>query len=277
MPYMHWRFAGYAALAMSLTFSPQGRADDGPWVGKCVIVKSADVKIRYVDENRREQDDFAPTTAAYTVQQEKGQSVLIRDGGVSGWLAKKDALLAENASEYFTDRIRNNPIDADAYGRRAVARFEAGCLDMVIEDLDDAIRLDPNAAMWRRGRGIVWRLKGDYAKALADLDEAVRLEPKNADPLIERGIVFFRKQDYDKAFADYDKATRLDPTSSRSWCGRGCIWASMRQYDSAISDFNESIRLDPLSAEAFYNRGNLWWEKNQPEKGHSRLRCGHNA
>lgn len=49
--------------------------------------------------------------------------------------------------------------------------------DKALEDLTEAIHLDPIAAHAYHNRGLVWRWKGDRTSSKADLDEAERLDP----------------------------------------------------------------------------------------------------
>ena len=46
-----------------------------------------------------------------------------------------------------------------------------------IQDLDEAIRLDPNLALAYSNRGVVYRNLGHFQRASQDLYEAIRLNP----------------------------------------------------------------------------------------------------
>src|SRR5208282_3414783 len=58
-------------------------------------------------------------------------------------------------------------------------------------------------------RGIAYRLKGEYDRALLDYEQAIRLNPSSANPYNNRGIIYRIKGDYDRAIADYDEAIWL--------------------------------------------------------------------
>ncbi len=55
-------------------------------------------------------------------------------------------------------------------------------------------------------RGVAYKLKGEYDRALPDYEEAIRLNPNSAKPYNNRGIIYRIKGDYDRAIADYDEA-----------------------------------------------------------------------
>ena len=98
----------------------------------------------------------------------------------------------------------------------------------------------------RRGycnRGIAYRHKGEYDKAIADYTEAIRLDPKYAKAYNNRGIAYRHKGEFDKAIADYTEAIRLDPKFAVAYCGRGIAYRRRPSYDKAIADYTEAIRL----------------------------------
>ena len=179
--------------------SPDVWAEEGTWVGKVVVVKKAGVKITYTDESGRDRDDFTLNQVCYTADQERGLSIMVRDHGVCGWIAKSDAVLLEEAETYFSDRVRDNPTDASAYGRRACAREEQGDLKLALEDFGKAVGLAPESNWWRTRQGMVWFKLNEYDKAVADFTEAIRLDPKNSTGFFDRGAASLAKSDYDRA------------------------------------------------------------------------------
>jgi Tfp pilus assembly protein PilF len=56
-----------------------------------------------------------------------------------------------------------------------------GELDKAIDDLSEAIRLDPSYAYSYRARSFIHDKKGNSAQAKADLEKAIELESAKAD------------------------------------------------------------------------------------------------
>ena len=81
----------------------------------------------------------------------------------------------KRAGTCFTEAIRLNPKDADAYCNRGGAYANTGELDKAIADCNQAIRLKPEFAEAYANRGIIYKLKGDLAKAEADFAKAKEL------------------------------------------------------------------------------------------------------
>jgi len=120
-----------------------------------------------------------------------------------------------------------------------------------------------NSAIAHHERGLAYRSKGDFDRAIADLSEAVRLDPKYAEGYYGRGLAYGNKDDLDRAIADLSEAIRLAPELEAAHpetiirrlahYNRGRAYDSKGDFDHAIADFSEAIRLDPKYAEAYYN------------------------
>ncbi|MBF0507239.1 MAG: tetratricopeptide repeat protein [Nitrospirae bacterium] len=112
-------------------------------------------------------------------------------------------------------------------------------------------------------RGIEWRDKGDYDKAIADYSEAIRRNPQYALAYNNRGIAWRDKGDYDKAIADYSEAILLNPQYVLAYNNRGIAWRDKGDYDKAIADYSEAILLNPEYALAYNNRGIARFNKGE--------------
>src|SRR5262245_3020340 len=130
----------------------------------------------------------------------------------------------------------------------------------VIEDRSENQR---NRVIAYNSRGIAWRRKGNYDRAIADYTEAIRLDPKYVLAYNNRCFAWYLKKDYDRAIADCNEAIRLDPKHAQAYNNRGIVWHEKGDLDRAFADFNEAIRLDPKIAEPHNNRGIIWRKKQQ--------------
>jgi tetratricopeptide (TPR) repeat protein len=256
-----------AALATALALPTSAADAKASWVGKLVLTKEYGLKIDTTDTKTGAGAELVRLTdAVYKVEADDGQWIKVRHHGEAGWLKKRYAVLPDDAVDYFTERIRDNNTDAQAYCFRALAWRMKGNLDAAMMDLNEAIRFEPTEAVLFNNRGTIWHEKKDYDKALADYDKAVRLNPKFFWALVNRGIIWTIKEDYDKALADYNEAIRLEPKEATAFHCRGIVWQLKEDYDKALADYSEAVRLDPHNGKTFVARGLVWELKQKYDK-----------
>jgi lipoprotein NlpI len=126
-----------------------------------------------------------------------------------------------------------------------------GCTAMIRSGRETPQNL--TAAFYNRGRA--YANKGQYERAIEDLDQAIRLNPNVAQAFSTRGAAYANKGQYDRAIQDYDQAIRLNPNFAVAFSNRGDAYRAKGDNDRAIADLNEAIRLDPNFALAYFNRG----------------------
>jgi tetratricopeptide (TPR) repeat protein len=110
-------------------------------------------------------------------------------------------------------------------------------------------------------RGILWKRKGDYDRAIADFTAAIRINPKYSSAYTNRGVAYVEEHDYDRALADYNVAIRLDPKDAVAYNNRGFAWKNKGEHDLAIADYSEAIRLNPKYVNALANRAFTYEKK----------------
>jgi tetratricopeptide (TPR) repeat protein len=249
------------ALLLAGPVAASAADGDASWVGKKVITKKGEVQLTLSDKDGRQVQVGKTRDPVVVVLKEQDGWLWVRSGGVKGWFARTEAVLLEDAPAYFTERIREKPGDALAWGRRGIAWYEKRELDNAIKDYTEAIRLDPNAVDFSN-RGQAWSAKKDYDRAIADYTEAIRLDPKSAVPFNNRGEAWRNKNDYDRALADYTEAIRLEPkypepVNNLAWLKATCPEGKYRDGKQAVelakqacelSAWKDAVIIDTLAA-----------------------------
>src|SRR5690348_6558659 len=165
-----------------------------------------------------------------------------------------DAALAA-CTRLLRSRRFNNAALSSIHTSRGLAFRLKNDYERAISDYNEAIRLNPKNAIAYNNRGVAQRIRNIYDPAIADLSQAIRLSPGNATSYKERGMAYRQKNELDRAIADLNQSIRLNPTDAGAYTERGIAFSLKKDYDRAIGDYSEAIRLDPKSSVAYEGRG----------------------
>lgn len=142
-----------------------------------------------------------------------------------------------------------------AYKRRATAYSKKGDFLSAIQDLDQAIKLDPDDALAFAGRGDTYDQLGQHDRAIKDFDKAIALSPNNGDIYVNRGIILGEQGEYALAIQDFDKAIKLNPSNGAAFFDRGYAYDALKDYESASKDYERAMALNPQDAKAISHHG----------------------
>jgi tetratricopeptide (TPR) repeat protein len=250
-----------ARLVFSVGFlfvAGQAAGQEESWVGRTVVLKSAGVRIGHSAPTGEQVYVAELTDSAYVVLREENGWLMVRQGGITDWFPKVQALTIVDAIDYFGEQLQFNPGDAVALAHRGRAWAVARDRERALRDYDAALKLVPQHWGWLRQRGSLFAEAGDGDKALRDFDEALRLNSRDALTYLERGILRKGRKEYDKALADYNEAVRLEPNWAAAYYNRANVQKLLKAYDKALADFGEAARLDPSDPDAHFNRANIF-------------------
>ena len=194
---------------------------------------------------------------------DKALSMLPENKGIlfNKALAEEELKNYDIAQECYTQLLKAHPrFDSGYIGR---ARLYLAQCDTVsaLADIDKAIELNKNAinAYVIRADISIKREK-DYQRALEDMNEAIKLQPHYAGFFINRAFLRYNLDDYFGAMADYDYAISLDPTNVVAYFNRGLLLAEVHGNDRAIQDFSKVLQINADDYRALLNRSLLYEE-----------------
>jgi tetratricopeptide (TPR) repeat protein len=179
-----------------------------------------------------------------------------------GWIKRGDVVPQDDAIEFFSRQIRDEPT-AVAYASRARVWNYRGEFDKAIADCDEALRLDPDCAMAFDRRAQALTAKARVDEALADFERAINLTPNYASAYSHRARAWLEKGDFEKALADCDEALNRDPSIYLAHYYRGRVWSRKGATDNAIASYSRALELNPHYVPALNARGNGWFAKQQ--------------
>jgi Flp pilus assembly protein TadD len=143
-------------------------------------------------------------------------SALYRRGQV--YASKGAYLLAVND---FTEAIRLNPKDVEAYNNRCWARTVIGDLQSALRDCNEALRLRPNFVDALDSRGLLNLKNGQTKNAIADFDAALKISPRLTSSLYGRGLAKQRNGSISEGELDIANAKAMDPNIAKEFAGYG--------------------------------------------------------
>ena len=179
------------------------------WKGRIVMGKSGHVPLRQpttLPDGTPGYTVFVGVDYSYFVHEEQGDLLLLRTrAGKEGWAEKDGMVPVKDAVAYFTKALEDMPVAAvECYRLRGIANNLNGKHDAAIEDVTEAIRLDPTDWAQFSQRSNYWAAKKNYDKAIEDLDEGLRLKPGHVSLLASRAFVRAKKGDYAAAANEYE-------------------------------------------------------------------------
>ena len=91
-------------------------------------------------------------------------------------------------------------------------------LDYAMKDYSKASQLSPRHKSIKyiyTNTASIWFAKGDYEKAIDNLNNALAIDPKFDFAYYERARVWFQKKDFQRALIDAKEAVRLKPSNKK--------------------------------------------------------------
>lgn len=143
----------------------------------------------------------------------------------------------ENAISDLKQVVRLRPEGANAYFYLGEAYFKSGKYNAAKNNYELAIKKQPNFAEAFYGIGNLYNIAWtDSYNAIVNYDEAIRLNPNKAVFYVARGFLHIVNREYRKAIVDYSKSIELDSTDEQAYWGRATAYVALKDCSKAGSD-----------------------------------------
>lgn len=144
----------------------------------------------------------------------------------------------QEAIKTMSDYIANTPDEPAGYYQRGWFKDHFGDIEGALEDYTMAITLQPNVAYAYLNRGVLYRLKGENAKAESDFKQVVRLDsiPEEAECSF---YAYYYLGQKDKAIEILK--TILDKDKKRNCYDAACLYSVMGEKEKALSYLRQSL------------------------------------
>ncbi|KAG3261124.1 tetratricopeptide repeat domain 6 [Ictidomys tridecemlineatus] len=158
-----------------------------------------------------------------------------------------------------TQQINNKILPEVAYCRRGAIYRHLGKLQSAMNDLQEAIILEPMLlnAYWHRH--FIYLFQDRINDALDDLNYISKYNKNNAEAYLSKAEIFKNKENTASAILNYTLAIKCRPTEADSYFRRGEMHEKANRV-LAIDDYSKCIFYDPQRVDALLKRGMFFYE-----------------
>ena len=155
----------------------------------------------------------------------------------------------QGAIAAFSESIKLDPTDADAYYNRGYSYLVLEQFEESINDYNKAIELKSDFAYAYGNRCYAYYKLENHEQAIADCSKAIQLESKYGDFYIYRGNAKDDLEMHEAAILDYNQAITINPNNPKAYYNR------LGQSLQAVEDYSKAIQFNTNFADAYHNRG----------------------
>jgi len=141
------------------------------------------------------------------------------------------------------------------YSSRGAAFVKRNKLELALQDIEEALRLNPNSASLTvfksnrlAERATILGAMARYDLAFKEFEEAIKLSPNNATVFVRRGDLYIQRGEYDLALKEFATAIQLDPEYTPVYQSRGVAFFHQRQFDDSRQDWIRRLELRPADS-----------------------------
>jgi tetratricopeptide (TPR) repeat protein len=147
------------------------------------------------------------------------------------------------AIDDFSEALRRDPKNSEAYRLRAGARFAKATITRRGSQNPGPFA-NAHSTWLPTGERASSLNKVELEGAVDDLDKAVKFDPQNAENFVGRGMGQFQLRHDREAIRDFSHAIELNPKSGAAFLYRAMARFRLEEFESALSDFNAVLSLD---------------------------------
>lgn len=149
---------------------------------------------------------------------------------------------------------RSRQEDAIYHYRQSLLQLDQRRYKESLEELGEAVRLDPENPLFRYQYGVVHFAMGEWDNAETKLREALELDPRYADAHNLLGAVLSEEGDREGALAEFHKvlADRTYPTPARVWVNIALLYEQMGNPEEAVTAYRKALDAEPGYGRAHY-------------------------
>lgn len=151
----------------------------------------------------------------------------------------------EKAEKNLDELIRRDPNNGIFYFKRGFVKEKNLKYRECISDFTKVIELLPEKHVTRTNRGYAYRKLGEYDKVIQDFNDELLVNP-NAASYEHLSMVYYLKEDYERALENVNISIKKKPYRPIPYKTRALIYKAIFNKEEACSDMEKSVELDLL-------------------------------
>jgi Flp pilus assembly protein TadD len=130
--------------------------------------------------------------------------------------------------------------------------------DAALEDLGQALKMEPGNVVAMLLRAGVYQAKGDKEKALADVDQVLKLKPDLPMAIRTRAMLLADNKQFGEAAGELEKLRKLDPKDTLTMMQLGMLYMMQKKSAQAVETFTAMLAVEPDNWQALRSQGDAY-------------------
>nr|XP_015206045.1 PREDICTED: tetratricopeptide repeat protein 6 isoform X1 [Lepisosteus oculatus] len=162
------------------------------------------------------------------------------------------------ALEDLNTAIRIEPHLLDAYWHRHSIHLLKTNLEKALDDLNFIIKHNKTHADAYKSKAEIYRKKGDSTLAIINYTQAIKCRPEDDENYFRRAEMYEKRNEILLAMEDYVKTFTINPRRTDALMIHGLHYFRTSNWVVALSDFTALLQQEPNNAQARTYRGRIY-------------------
>lgn len=164
------------------------------------------------------------------------------------------------------DARMNDWFEAEQRVERAQQLSESHCYAEALTELEVALSINPNNALWHAQRGYLLEELDRTADAVEAYQRSLQLESGDQDVSLALGAALSHLGKYAQALNVFEELARLYPDLEPTYCNRIMVYSELGRHDRAEEMFYMAQELDDSCPHCFYHMGGSLFAREHFDK-----------
>lgn len=155
------------------------------------------------------------------------------------------------ASRVLVNALRENPLSANIYAELGMTLFGLGLMDRALAALQEASRLEPDAAYYRLNLSGIYHHTGRFEDCIEVASRLVKENPAFGLAHMNLGLSYAGLRNWKFSLEHFEQAVQYLPDHCGAWLNLGLGYENRCDDDKANACFEKAVALEPNNSKAW--------------------------